>query len=163
MTRVLLTGMSGVGKSAVITELVQRGYTAIDADSPDYSEWVSVDGNPTGAREGKDWLWREDTIRTLLASENTEVLFVSGCAANMGQFFQQFDHIILLSTPVEVMLNRLHMRRNNLYGKRPEEIVQILSNLETIEPLLRNAASHEIDTSKALGEVIAEILAITAA
>ncbi len=34
MTRVLLTGMSGTGKSSVIAELLRRGVTAIDLDEP---------------------------------------------------------------------------------------------------------------------------------
>jgi dephospho-CoA kinase len=161
MTRILLTGMSGVGKSSVFAELAKRGYTAIDADSPDYSEWVSVEGNPTGAKEGKDWLWREKRVQELLDNEDTEVLFISGCAPNMGKFFKQFDYIILLSAPVEVMLVRLQTRSTNPYGKRPEEVAQVLSNLKTIEPLLRDAASHEVNTSQSLEHVIAEILKAT--
>ena len=34
MKRVLITGMSGTGKSAVIQELASRGYPAHDLDSP---------------------------------------------------------------------------------------------------------------------------------
>ena len=40
MKRILLTGMSGTGKSAIISELAARGYKAIDADCDEYSEWV---------------------------------------------------------------------------------------------------------------------------
>jgi dephospho-CoA kinase len=49
MTRVLLTGMSGTGKSAVIVELAKRGYRAVDLDSLSWSETAS-DG---------EWVWRE--------------------------------------------------------------------------------------------------------
>jgi dephospho-CoA kinase len=155
MKRVLLTG-----KSSVIVELAKRGLKAIDADSPDYSHWVSANGNPTGAKDGHDWVWQEARIQELLDSNDAEVLFVSGCAANMGKFFEQFDHIILLSAPTEIILERLQSRTSNPYGKRPEEVAQVLHNLETIEPLLRNAATHEIDTSQKLEQVISEILEI---
>jgi dephospho-CoA kinase len=37
MSRVLLTGMSGTGKSSVIAELKRRGFAAIDMDEPDWS------------------------------------------------------------------------------------------------------------------------------
>jgi hypothetical protein len=36
MRRILVTGMSGTGKSSVIGELAARGYWAVDADSDDY-------------------------------------------------------------------------------------------------------------------------------
>jgi energy-coupling factor transporter ATP-binding protein EcfA2 len=37
MKRILLTGMSGTGKSSVIRELAGLGYKAIDADSDEWS------------------------------------------------------------------------------------------------------------------------------
>jgi dephospho-CoA kinase len=36
--RVLLTGMSATGKSALVRELQRRGYTAYDADDHGFSE-----------------------------------------------------------------------------------------------------------------------------
>jgi GTPase SAR1 family protein len=44
--RVLLTGMSGTGKSTLIGELVARGFKAVDLDEDGWSdvEWV---GDPT--------------------------------------------------------------------------------------------------------------------
>ncbi|MGH2504690.1 MAG: AAA family ATPase, partial [Ktedonobacterales bacterium] len=66
MKRILVTGLSGVGKSSVIAELTARGYWAVDADSDDYSEWraVSDDDDVAGSpvEAGRDWVWREDRI-----------------------------------------------------------------------------------------------------
>jgi dephospho-CoA kinase len=160
--RVLLTGMSGTGKSTVIEELAARGYRAADADADGWSEWVAAEGNPTGANEGWDWRWREDRVRAFLETETgtAGVLFLSGCAENMVGFFPRFDHIILLSAPSAVLLERLATRRNNPYGKRPEEAQQVLENLRDFEPRLRSVAGHEIDTSAPLGEVVAKVLHI---
>jgi hypothetical protein len=36
----------------------------------------------------------------LLATEDTEVLFVAGCEENQVRFHSQFDRIILLSAPL---------------------------------------------------------------
>lgn len=77
MKRILLTGMSGTGKSTVIGELAARGYRAIDMDEPGWSEC-----GPDG-----DWIWREERIGEALAHEEGEVLFVSGCATNQVQFY----------------------------------------------------------------------------
>ena len=41
MKRVLLTGMSGTGKSTLTSKLAARGYKAIDADADEWSEWVA--------------------------------------------------------------------------------------------------------------------------
>ena len=37
MTRVLITGMSGAGKSTALAELARRRYRVIDADLPAWS------------------------------------------------------------------------------------------------------------------------------
>jgi hypothetical protein len=43
MKRILITGMSGTGKSSAIQELAARGYQAHDLDTPEWSEWVDAD------------------------------------------------------------------------------------------------------------------------
>jgi dephospho-CoA kinase len=154
--------MSGTGKSTVIGELAARGYKAIDADTDEYSEWVEVVGD-TGALGSPawgawDWMWREDRMQALLSTEDADVLFVSGCAANMGKFLPQFDHVVLLSVPTDVLVERLRTRTTNSYGTDPEEVTRTLELVEAVEPLLRRAADHEIDTSAPLADVVAELL-----
>ena len=162
MKRMLLTGMSGTGKSTVIGELAARGYKAVDADGDEFSHWVEVEGSadPFGStvEVGRDWVWREDRIQDLLSTQDSEVLFLSGCAENMPKFFPQFDHIVLLSAPAEVIVRRLRSRTTNPYGKHPDEIARVLGLVESVEPLLRRVAGHEIDTSAPLEAVVAAIL-----
>jgi dephospho-CoA kinase len=154
--------MSGTGKSTLIGELAARGYKAVDADCDEFSEWVEsiggsgVAGSPVGV--DRDWVWQADRIQELLSTEDTDVLFLSGCASNMGIFLPQFDHIVLLSAPADVIVERLRTRTNNSYGKHPAEVARVLSLLETVEPLLRRAAGHEIDTSASLDDVAASLL-----
>jgi shikimate kinase len=159
--RVLITGMSGTGKSTVIAALSARGYRAVDADEDGLSELVSVPvDEPTGLDPGQEWVWREDRIQHLLASDDGDVMFLGGCAPNQGTFYPQFDHVILLSAPAAVIAHRLATRTTNPYGKRPEDIARTLALMETIEPLLRRGADHEIDTTRPLHEVITEILRV---
>ena len=43
--RVLITGMSGTGKSSALVELEKRGYRVVDTDSREYavlSEWIAA-------------------------------------------------------------------------------------------------------------------------
>jgi dephospho-CoA kinase len=145
--RVLLTGMSGTGKSSVVQALAARGYKAVDTDDG-WSEPL-----PDGRQQ-----WREDAIERLLDTEDVDVLFVAGCEENQAQFHPRFDHIVLLSAPVETLLERVATRAENPYGKSPEELSRILDDLENVEPLLRRAADHEIRTTAPLDEVVEDVL-----
>jgi dephospho-CoA kinase len=149
--------MSATGKSTLIAEMRRRGYAAVDLDEPGWSETqpgVAADGAPF-----EEWVWREDRVRDLLAQQH-EVLFVSGCASNQGQFYPQFDHVVLLTAPVEVTLQRLASRTTNNFGKRPEEVARILEDKATVEPLLRRRATLEIDTRAPLEDVVSRVLAV---
>jgi dephospho-CoA kinase len=164
MKRVLITGMSGVGKSSVIDALAARGFKAVDADSPAYSHWVAAStvaaAAGTPVEPDRDWVWQEDRMRELLATADAGCLFVSGTAANMGQFLPHFDHVILLSAPIALIVERLASRTTNSYGKDPAEVQRVIALVSSVEPLLRRMADHEIDTSAPLEEVVANILTL---
>jgi len=151
--RILITGMAGAGKSSVIRALAARGMKAIDSDwNP---EWECVGAN------GDEWVWREDRIRLLLDDEDADVLFVSACVSNQGKFYHRFDQVILLSAPESITVQRLLNRTDNPYGKRPEEIADVLRYKATVEPMLRNAASAVIDTNIPLAEVVSKVLEVS--
>lgn len=150
--------MSGTGKSTVIRMLAARGYNAVDADDG-LSEVISVpDSELTGLGPGRDWIWREDRIRALLSIEDTDYLFLSGCAPNQGKFYPQFDHIILLTSPADVIVKRITTRTTNPFGKRPEEVTRTLALKEETKPLLRRSAGCVIDTTAQIDEVVESIL-----
>jgi dephospho-CoA kinase len=164
MKRILLTGMSGVGKSTVIRLLKAQGYAAVDLDDPEWSQWEdSADGDgPSPLQPGKDWLWREDRVSTLLARHDAGDagdLFVSGCAPNQGKFHDRFDYIVLLSAPASVMVQRLTSREAHAYGTHPQEVARSLQFKETVEPRLRSVASVEVDTTSPADDVVRAVLA----
>jgi shikimate kinase len=160
MKRVLITGMSGTGKSTLICELAARGYQAVDTDTDEWSEWVTIAGplDRSGSFEEPDWVWREDRIQRLLSTENADVLFVGGCKSNQGKFYAQFDHVVLLSAPAPLLMERLATRTTNAYGKHPDELARILEYLDTVEPMLRRTASLEVDTSVPVEQVVQTVL-----
>ncbi len=139
--------MSGTGKSSVVRELLARGYKAVDTDDG----WSEV--QPDGRQR-----WQEEAIQELLATEDADVLFIAGCEDNQVNFHPQFDSIVLLSTPLETLVERLATRTNNPYGRAPEELSRFLDDVETVEPLLRRVASHEVRTTAPLTEVVTTIL-----
>jgi dephospho-CoA kinase len=152
--RVLLTGVSGTGKSSVCRRLRDLGHRAVDTDD-DWPRWV-VEAR-TEASE-PDWLWREDLIDELLDDHDGSMLFVSGCRSNQALFYPRFDYVVLLTAPVPVIVQRLSTRATNDYGKDAEELRRILREKQAIEPLLRRRATLELDTTAPLDDIVAAIL-----
>lgn len=140
---VLVTGMSGVGKSTVLAELARLGFAAVDTDD---DGWIEVVGGEP--------LWRESLIQELLDRPRETPLVVQGTVANQGHFYDRFDAIVLLSAPTDVVLRRIQGRTNNPFGKTMQERSQILADIAEVEPLLRQAATHEIRTDRPLSEVV---------
>lgn len=159
--RILLTGMSGTGKSSVIVRLAELGYVAVDADAPGYSAEVSApEGELTGIGPGRDWVWQEEAIYALLEQPDA-VIFLSGCSPTQGMFYPDLTHVILLTAAPELIARRLTTRTNNPFGQDPAELARALALQGEIEPLLRRSATHVIDTSISLEEVVAEVLRVS--
>ena len=149
MTRVLITGMSGTGKSSVIRELAARGYRAHDLDTPEWSEWIDTDRSDTlTPGEGKDWVWQESRVRALLSQPTKGTQFIGGCAENMTKFATLIDLTVLLSAPAPTLMERLKRRTPGEYGHTATDREKVAALIPTVEPLLRAKANHEIDASK---------------
>lgn len=136
MARVLVTGMSGTGKTTVLDELRRRGLRTVDTD---YDGWAQPGGT-----------WDEPRMDALLAS--CDDLVVSGTVDNQGRFYDRFHHVVLLSAPLEVLLERVG-RRANPYGRTPEQRAEIAGYVRTVEPLLRRGATVELDGRRPVAEL----------
>lgn len=150
---ILITGMSGTGKSTVINLLRTRGFEAVDTDTDGCSELAVAPGETEAG-----WVWREERMRELLARPRSAPLFVGGCVSNQGRFYPQFDHVVLLSAPTPVLLERVRTRTTNPYGKTAAEQSEILKYIGSVEPLLRQGADVEINTADLNAEAVADQL-----
>lgn len=159
MTNVLVTGMSGTGKSSALAELGRRGYAVLDTDEPGWLEWVGSSEDIFGG----EWLWVEDRMTALLRSDDDRTRFVSGCVRNQGKFYDRFEAVVLLSAPAHVILDRIAHRTTNSYGKNTAERHLILNHVATVEPLLRASCTHELDATRPLDEVVVDLIAISGA
>jgi dephospho-CoA kinase len=132
--RILLTGMSGTGKSTLVGELRRRGLTAYDADEDGFSE-PRVDGR---------WGWHRARVAELLA-DPAELIFFAGCSEEQAEL--PFDVRVVLTAPAELISERLEARTGNAYGRSARERAQVFTDLAEIEPLLRRSADLVLETT----------------
>lgn len=154
MVAILVTGMSGTGKSTALDRLAQRGYRVVDTDRGGWLEYVAGPDDTVPEPQ-----WCEDRIDALLTDHERsgEPLFVAGTVWNQGRFYPRFDQIVLLSAPLAVMLGRIADRDTNPFGKTAGERDRIVADTAEIEPLLRSSATVEIDTRKPPEDVVDQL------
>lgn len=143
--------MSGTGKSTVLAELGRRGYEVVETDEPEWMEWSDED---------RGYVWREDRVAELLAREREAPLFVSGTVSNQGRFYPDFDAIVLLSAPLDVLLRRIEHRTTNDFGKTPGERERIISDFTAFERRLRATCTHELDATQSIDDIVAGLIQI---
>jgi dephospho-CoA kinase len=149
--RILVTGMSGTGKSTVLAELARRGFETVETDVGPWSRWSD---------EADGYVWDEQQVEELLQRERRTTLFVSGTVSNQGRFYDRFDEIVLLSAPAEVLLERIDSRTTNPFGKSVEERERIFADLADVEPLLRATCTVELDATQPVEAVVARLAAL---
>jgi dephospho-CoA kinase len=155
---ILVTGMSGTGKSSVLAELARRGVDVVDLDDRGWSVEV-----PTADGSGLEQLWHEPRVEELLSAYDGRPLVLGGCASNQARFYDRFTAVVLLSAPVEVLRARLATRATNDFGKTPEELDRILRDVALVEPLLRATSTCELDAEAPVGDLADRIESLLAA
>lgn len=137
MVRVQVSGMSGTGKSTLLAALAGRGVVTVETD---------VDGWETAPG-----IWDEARMTALLA-RHAEVV-VAGAAQNQGRFADRFDHVVHLVAPLPVLLARVADRETNPYGSTAAQRAEITGYVETVDPLLRAAATLVLDATHPASEI----------
>jgi hypothetical protein len=61
--------------------------------------------------------------------------------------------VVLLSAPLEVLLDRVATRLNNPYGGTAEHRARIERYVVDVEPLLRRGATVELDGRRPVGDL----------
>jgi release factor glutamine methyltransferase len=148
--RILLTGMSGVGKSTLADRLQALGRRAIDLDRSD-AVWVDERGRTR---------WELERVRALLDAAGADDLIVIGTDERQGELYGLFDRVVLLSAPRDVVEERLAARVGNPFAADPLERAAALDDLDRYEPLIRRGADVEIRTDRPVDDVLADVLAL---
>lgn len=128
--------MSGVGKTTVLKELRSRGLKPLTP--------TTVAGSCPMA-PGVSGAWMNSSALSRMS--------LSGTAENQGHFYNRFEHVVLLSAPIQTLIERVTERTNNPYGKTLEQQAEIAVLLATIGPLLRHGATLELDWRRPVAEL----------
>lgn len=137
--------MSGTGKSTLLHVLAERGHLTVDTD---YDGWTLDDGR-----------WDATRMSKLLDREPDVV--VAGTVDNQGDFYDRFEHVVLLSAPLDVLIQRVSSRTTNSYGQTADEQAEIAQYVQTVEPLLRKTATTELDGQASVSELAAAVEELT--
>lgn len=129
--------MSGTGKSTLLHVLAGRGHLTVDTD---YDGWTLADG-------------RWDAIRMSELLDREPDVVVAGTVDNQGDFYDRFDHVVLLSAPLDILIERVSSRTTNPYGQTADEQAEIAQYVQTVEPLLRRTATIELDGQASVNEL----------
>lgn len=118
---VLVTAVSGTGKSTVCEALQAIGYNAIDIESIDgLYELVNektgeiIPGHLEQISEGVDWNCNKPRLEKLVESQTSELTFYCGGMSNTFDIWDVFDLVIMLARMRPQLNDCRHVRLASL-------------------------------------------------
>lgn len=140
----LLTGMSGVGKSTLARALRSERCLSVDLDDG----WMLL-RSPDGER-----IIDVPRVERLFDTCRNRHIVLAGTAVNQGELYGQLDEIIVLIAPLPVMRARIMRRTDNPFGKTQEEWAKIVRDKAEVEPLLLWGCTRALQTDRPPAEVL---------
>jgi gluconate kinase len=154
----LIDGVSGSGKTTVCEELIKRGYYAIEADEKLAAFIDPKTGLPTDDHSSENWYWDKEKFNTMIKEANGQDIFVCGGAINKPEFLNKFTKIFTLHLDDKALIERLSLRTDNEYGKKPEELAFQLKENALTEQYAKERGSILIDATMPINTVVETII-----
>jgi len=118
--RILITGVSGVGKTSVCKHLEKSGYESTDIENIEgMFEMVRKgtkevfedydNANPEHLKSA-EWICNLENLKSFLASQKSDLAFYSGIASNMDDILPLFNKVIVLQPDPKILNERLKNR-----------------------------------------------------
>jgi hypothetical protein len=172
MSAVLITGMSGAGKSTIAAVLAGRGLASIDTDNdPLLARSVDPSGNVVEDPSVPDfawlarhsWAWHPARLDELIrAAGPATTLYVCGGADNELELADRFTRVFLLELDEPTMLARLDApSRDNDWGRIGDTREYLRRKLPENQDRLRAFGAIPIDARQPLDQVVDAILSRT--
>jgi len=165
---ILITGISGTGKTTISAELNKRGYKAYDMDDiPNLFSMIDKqtkklienhDNTDLEKVKKMDWICDKDKLQSIITEENSPIAFYCGDASNLDEIISLFETVVLLQTNHEKIRQRLTHRNDNDFAKTSEVQDWIMSWKDQLENKIKEGGALVIETSGDLEQIISEII-----
>lgn len=167
--RILITGISGVGKTTVGKYLNKLGYESTDIENIDgmfemfhkgtKSTFEYYDNaNPEHVKNA-EWICDTDKLESLLKSQKSNLAFYSGIASNMNDILPFFNKVFVLHLDSKALNERLKNREGtDDIGNTQESRDVVLGWKDWWEDEMKKRNANFVDANRSLDEISKEIL-----
>jgi len=165
--KILVTGVSGTGKTTVCRELQKRGVKTIGIDEVDgLSYWVNKETKKRLVKKAdcsKEFLstyeWICDmTVLKSLTDDIDEPIVICGNVENIIECIDFCDTSLLLVCTPETFFSRIDSRNDNEYGQSEDAKNFMLSYYEGDNKKCIEAGAAVIDAEQSIGAVLDSVM-----
>lgn len=166
--KILITGMSGVGKSTLCTHLKQIGYTAFDLDDiPNLCKLYHSNGKAVSDDENRvklnmleiDYLCDTTALEKHIESQLNHVFYV-GYVDNFSEVAKYFDQVFLLTITPEENKRRMSIRTTTDFATDEKTQNELMEFKEEWEESVKDYGATAVDASKETESIANDILEI---
>lgn len=165
MSKYLITGRQGSGKTTLIKHLQKLGYTAYNTDDlPDVTklqdrETTEIIEWPEGKVDWSKyaWNWQKPKIEKLLTSD--EVVFIGAVVSNQLDFYSMFDKVFVITVSSDTLRARLETHEHASHHL-PGVIDRITNDHEKKQALFISEGAEPISGEQSTEEIANNILNI---
>lgn len=163
MTKVLLTGRPGCGKTTTIQFLRDHGTTAFNTD--DIDDATALQNIETGEiiawpKDEVDWTkfawnWQRPVLERLLAEDDLVIL--GGTASNQVKLYELFDYVFVLTVSPETLRHHLEHHEHDSHHL-PGVIDRKVSRHLELQEIQLAQGGVPLDGNRPTSEIAQELL-----
>jgi broad-specificity NMP kinase len=165
---ILITGVSGTGKTALSEMLNSKSCVALDIDDIEglftmfdkitKQPMINQDNDDLEKVKNMNWVCDVEKLKNIIAKQDCDLVFCCGNAGNMNEIIPLFNAVMLLTASPEKIRERLSSRVFNDFGKNKQIQDWLLSFKESWENDIKSKGAICVDTNKNLDQVATEII-----
>jgi len=167
--KILITGVSGAGKTSVGKHLKKMGYESNDIENIEgmfemYHKGTKEvfeyydNANPEHVKSA-EWVCDTKKLESLLKSQKSNSAFYSGIASNMNEILPFFDKVFVLHLDSKTLNERLKNREGTSdIGNTQESRDVVLGWKDWWEDEMKKRNAIFVDANRPLDEICKEIL-----